>query len=192
MDNKEELIWLRRTELLDPDSFLPVSRFLVERYQNGRLISTSNKLDGAPTMTTKKQTIIPSGYRITVTSWENDADNYNTKVLEGLDLTSATFYAELCKLMQRDNSAKANWNNRISNLYEPNEAEIERVQAAIIPLLRKYDKVESEEHLGDHAIEYLYELGLSGGEFFTRVCDEWKMEFIPDVIVLNDVTDNFV
>jgi hypothetical protein len=139
-----------------------------------------------------KTTIIPAGYRITVISWENDADNYNTKVLEGLDKNTAQFYLELCNLMMQDNPSSAVWNKRISNLYEPNEEEINRVYEVTVPILRKYDKIENEEYANDHAIEYLYELGLSGGEFFTRVCSDVKVEFIANDIYLEDVTDTLL
>jgi len=36
--------------------------------------------------------IIPSGYQLHITSWENDADNYKTKILSGLTKEDVQFY----------------------------------------------------------------------------------------------------
>jgi hypothetical protein len=35
---------------------------------------------------------IPSGYQLHITSWENDADNYKTKILSGLTKEDVQFY----------------------------------------------------------------------------------------------------
>lgn len=43
---------------------------------------------------------IPAGYQIQITSWENDADNYNTKILSGLTKEDAKFYIEFAKLFK--------------------------------------------------------------------------------------------
>jgi hypothetical protein len=39
---------------------------------------------------------IPAGYQIQVESWENDGDNYNTKVISGLTEDECSFYAAVC------------------------------------------------------------------------------------------------
>ena len=41
------------------------------------------------------ETIIPAGYRVTVDSWENDADVHRTIVKKGLDRDMAKFHEEL-------------------------------------------------------------------------------------------------
>ena len=46
-----------------------------------------------------KTVLIPAGYRVEVTSWENDGDNYNTKSISGIKSESAVkFIVEICKL----------------------------------------------------------------------------------------------
>jgi hypothetical protein len=36
--------------------------------------------------------IIPSGYQLHITSWENDADNYKTEILSGMTKEDVQFY----------------------------------------------------------------------------------------------------
>jgi hypothetical protein len=36
--------------------------------------------------------IIPSGYQLHITSWENDGDNFNTEILSGLTKEDVKFY----------------------------------------------------------------------------------------------------
>lgn len=43
---------------------------------------------------------IEQGYMVVVTSWENDADNYKTETLSGLNRSEAKFYFEACNLMR--------------------------------------------------------------------------------------------
>lgn len=138
-----------------------------------------------------KTTIIPAGYRLTVTSWENDADNYNTEVKEGLSLEKCRIYVDLCKLMHPDSEH--------ANLYEPDEDELQALGAAYMEIaLRHPDKAHEIEHLTDADLvqdvlqDICYDLGLGGGDFHTRVCSEWKVEYIPEPIVLTDVTEEFM
>lgn len=137
-----------------------------------------------------KQTIIPAGYRITVTSWENDADNYNTEVKEGLSLEQCKLYVDLCKLMEGDDD--------VSNLYEPDEEELALLKAALVSVAKQHlpaaelDEDATEEDMNDVMMDIIYDLGLAGGDFCTRVCEEWKVEHVPVEIVLNDVTEEFM
>jgi hypothetical protein len=49
-----------------------------------------------------------------------------------------------------------------------------------------------DEHAArDVVIELLHQVGLTGGEFYTRIVDSFKVERIPAPIVLDDVTDQF-
>jgi hypothetical protein len=44
---------------------------------------------------------IPAGYQIQIESWENDGDNYNTKVISGLNEDECYFYVEVCKYFKQ-------------------------------------------------------------------------------------------
>ena len=153
-----------------------------------------------------KQTIIPSGYRITIESWENDADNYKTKIMEGLQKPSVEFLVDFAKLFY----SKNNWNGPKGhgNMYEPKAAALNNFREDYIRVINKHITKDTEQNLlqyfwdednsdfyedqHDGVMELAYELGLSGGEFYTRVLDSIKVEWIPSNIVLEDVTKGFV
>lgn len=46
---------------------------------------------------------IKAGIKLEITSWENDADNYNTKSITGLTEDEAKFYIEFAKLFESRN-----------------------------------------------------------------------------------------
>ena len=132
-----------------------------------------------------KRTVIPAGYRLTIISWENDADNYDTVILEGLTEEQCAFNVDLCKILMYDENDR-NKENPLNNVYDPDDAEINQIDDAINLIIKKHNQEETTD-----PIEYLYDLGLSKGEYYTRVCDSFKVEHIESDIILNDVTDNF-
>lgn len=148
-------------------------------------------------------TTIPAGYRLTITSWENDADNYKTVIIEGLTNERASYLADLCKLLSDDNPRNnqssegyKGRDKRYNNMYEPGRKEIDMLMEELDKIVLKHGQHLSEDVVPGHdAAEYgyeeLYELGLSGGDFFTRCCSEWKIEHIPNDVIMLDVTDNF-
>jgi hypothetical protein len=151
-----------------------------------------------------KETIIPAGYRLTVVSWENDGDNYNTKVLEGLSRDRVEYFVDLCKMTTRCGygNYKGMWPEipDFGNMYEPNDEELQKFSKFVFGVLYNHlpwketgdDAPLTEEDAQYYVSEDLYDLGLSGSEgFFTRVCDEFKVEFIKEPILLNDVTEEF-
>lgn len=137
-----------------------------------------------------KQTIIPVGYRISVTTWENDGDNYRTETIEGVDKKHVPFIVAVCRLL------KSGCNNQdcYGNMYQPRDSEVEAFHEALEGLIQKYP--DRPEGCDDSEGTYeclLYELGFSGSEgFYTRVFERIKIEYVPDKIVLQDVTDQFV
>lgn len=149
-----------------------------------------------------KNTIIKAGYRVTITSWENDADNYNTKIIEGLTLDQAKFYVDFAKLF-----TKSGWEGGIGNLCGTNDQEIAKAYAQIEPLAIKYacaiqslnifdqDTFDAAVRIGDAAdmlMELAYDIGLTCGEYWTRFCEDIKVELVPQEITFQDVTGDFV
>ncbi len=142
-----------------------------------------------------KQTRIAPGYRITVKSWENDGDNYNTAVVEGLSKEDALFVYDFAKLFD----SKSRHRGGIGNLYDPSSDELASVQQATALVVAKHPNISDElkEYftLSDedsyYQMDYAYDLHLSGGEFYTRVCESVKVEFIPNEILIDDVTEDF-
>lgn len=134
--------------------------------------------------------IIKAGYRLTVVSWENDADNYRTVVTPGLSRELITFYVKLCKLLQYSKDYRTG----ICNLYMPNEVQKARLKVALLTTrsLLSSDSYQSDEHFLDFAMESLYDLGLRGEDFLTRVCESFIVEYLPEDVTFKNVTQEFL
>ena len=135
------------------------------------------------TLTFKR--LLTQGYRITVTSWENDADNYNTKIISGLSLEDAKFTVDFIKLFKSQNDIPAG----IGNMYDPNPIEISEAHQAVAEVFNKHEWPAHFTFEDWHDVAY--DLGLSRGEFFTRVMESFVVEYIPEDIVIKNVTGEF-
>lgn len=139
-----------------------------------------------------KTVLIPAGYRVEVTSWENDGDNYNTKSISGIKSESAVqFVVDICKLHKSEDDPL---NPGFGNLYEPEDDEIEQFKEAVKDLI--------ENHVGDFPDEYcrdfeglreglIWDLGLIG-DFYTRVAQKICVQFFPEDVEVDDLTAKFV
>jgi len=148
------------------------------------------------------QTIIPAGYRVTITSWENDGDHYENTVHEGLTKERVEYILELCNLFKSDSSTGG---KTFGNLYEPDRTERAEAESAITvvmekhkPVLTKYElkqltavAVPNEPYSGPEYGDIVREL-VGYSEYYTyRVYDGAKVEFIPNEITMEDVTGQF-
>ena len=147
--------------------------------------------------------IIEKGYRITVESWENDGDYCKTESITVKTKREAQMIVDLAKLHKSQNNHK---DPGFGNMYEPDESRLNEYHRAIAAVLRNYidilDKelvemvVDPDHEDSDAAADwisdlYLYNLGLVGGNFYTRVLDGFIVEYIPEDIVLKVVTVEF-
>ena|SRR5438874_7441054 len=143
--------------------------------------------------------IIKKGFRVTVSTWENDADNYNSGSMEGLSRPEAAFLVDFVKLFSSQNNHR---NRGIGNMYCPNEREMEEAQARVKEVVERHrTAVEGSEHFEyflhegqfneDGWHDYAYDLTLAGGDFYTRVMESFTVEFVPADVVLEDVTAEF-
>jgi hypothetical protein len=151
------------------------------------------------------QTIIPAGYRVTIESWENDADNYKTKVVEGLNESSVKFIIDFVKLFYSKNNYHGP--KGFGNIYDPSEKECKAFEEAYNNVVNSHIEKDTEEKIRqyfwddevdgfyeDHCegvMDFAYDLGLRGGDFYTRVLDSYKVEYVPVEIILQDVTEEF-
>lgn len=145
-----------------------------------------------------KFTKIEAGYRITVESWENDADNYNTKSVQGYSLEEALFAVELFQAFSSCNSE----DNGIGNL-RGDDKDYVKYKNTISEIVSRHPIASVSEKFKDYFqpadedgyvyySEYLYDLGLGGTEYsLTRVCESVMVEYIPQDILIEDVTDQF-
>ena len=158
-------------------------------------------------------TVIPAGYRLTVHSWENDADNRQTHILAGLSIGELLFYLDFCKLLR---SADDDFEQRtFGNMYDPSESEIDEFIAAIREITSKHiaagNIVANDSHTG-YMVSALNEelagddnayfansvsdtmsefMGYSSDNFFTRVFDSHIVEYLPEPIEILNVTNEF-
>ncbi len=131
--------------------------------------------------------MIPKGFQITVSSWENDADNYKKAVKNGLGLEELKFFYELASLF-KDNS-------KISNLYDPDDEKLELLNSTLIKFSKKYpDFIKQfdstdDETIIDAVMDHMHELELTGEDFTTRVTSKIEVEYIPENVYTVDLTD---
>ena len=147
--------------------------------------------------------VIKAGYRVSVRSWENDADAYNTEVVDGLDKEDVMFVVAFCEMFRSRNDRRK---PGFGNMYEPNEAKLREVEEALRPLIEgnmsavatilDCDEedlaIDDDEDggIGDIINELHGEL-FGYSEFYFRVFDTITIEHIPVEIHINDVTNEF-
>lgn len=147
-----------------------------------------------------KQTIIKQGYRLTLKTWENDGDNYNSHVEEGLSEPEVRFWVDIFEAF----TSGSEENGEIGNMYDPDDKEMACYHRTIAAIIRnhrnavfslfEFDPIEADaedSELVDRVSDSFYDWTLSCGEFFTRVADEWTVEYVPTEIVLIDVSADF-
>jgi hypothetical protein len=140
---------------------------------------------------------IPKGYRLNITTWENDADNYRTKTLVGLTEVQTNLYTSLAKMAY----SKNNNEGCFGNMYEPSANDRETYEQALNVLGVQYKDV-INNHCGevipdDNYAEvlfdvFVYNLGLRGSEFYLRVTESFTVEYYPEDVYAQDVTVDFI
>jgi hypothetical protein len=141
-------------------------------------------------------TLIPAGYRLSVTSWENDADNYQTEVLEGLTREAVIAYTELLKLIKKTDGGGLSNNSYMSTekfefieTFRPLMRE--HTELALFILEQVEEDVDDEE-FADKLISFINDKLLGYSEsYIMRVFESFKVEYIPHDIQLEDVTKEF-
>lgn len=156
----------------------------------------------------RSYTTIKAGYRITIDSWEGDLDFPDTVTMEGYSREEAQFVVEFCKLF----SYKA----RFANIYECSASEMNALGKTLAKLIIKHQPVSygivssfgiDEAMVNTSLKEENYDEILDSfhqewfGEFFgrgnpqfprvTRVCERIKVEYIPQDILIEDVSKEF-
>lgn len=137
-----------------------------------------------------KTRTIPAGYILTVISWENDGDNYNTVQLEGLSKAEARFKFDLADLCTGE----------FSNTYYEYRDDNKAFEEACVAVLKKHrefvekaigESIEELKYPMDFMSELLGDLGLVSEHFFPRVAEKITVEYIPAAIEIEDVTEVF-
>ena len=131
---------------------------------------------------------IKAGYRLTVTSWENDADNYRTISRDGLTETQVKGYVDMLKLLM---GSYCNDRKVFGNLYEPTEFEEEDFCNAIRPVMDKHGIEYDNEYPTDTFCDIAGDFTGYGEGYMTRVVESMTVEYVPQEIVIEDVSKTF-
>lgn len=123
---------------------------------------------------------IPAGYCLQITSWENDADNFNTVSLYGLTLEDAKFYLSFVSQFKSQYMPDANSENNFGN----SDVSFEKEKTALEYALKNYPP-SSPDLVEDFSKEGSYEdlacelIGIwNEGELY-RVFDSYNLFYIP-------------
>lgn len=145
------------------------------------------------------KTLYTTGYLIRVTSWENDGDNYNTKEIEVSTEQEARTVSALCDLLR--SRYRVSWDT-YGNMYEPSDTDRAKFATAVaqIPGIKEFvqsvfpdiEELQEDPECGfgymDAVRDILYDLGLAGGEFYTRVCETVEIYYIPADVLVQEVS----
>jgi hypothetical protein len=136
-----------------------------------------------------KEIMLMRGYHITVTSWENDADNYNTKTIVIQDREEVDILVALFELLGSQSRNSCDF----GNMYEPSDEDRQKFAEAVaaLPGMIAYleqnfewlkEAMEDPECGADYmdaVMDILYDVGLSGSEYYyTRVCEKITVFYV--------------
>jgi hypothetical protein len=133
-----------------------------------------------------KKLLYANGYLIRVTSWENDGDNEQTKEILIVTEQRAKQIVKFCWLFAGD----------IGNAYDPDEKEIAKINSVLINFYHDnpdfFDETpEDTNYISDWMIEFAYDLGLSGGDYYTRACDTVEVLRFDQDVYCDDLSSEF-
>lgn len=144
--------------------------------------------------------MLKKGYQITVVSWENDADNYKTEIVSGLSEARTKLYVDLLKLVSRGGEFG---NSSDGDLWFDTPKGKRFYQKAREILLMHIKEVQSHCHgsfnfdsdddIHDYVLCNIYPDLIGSSEYYdTRIAEKITITYIPEDIVLQDVTSQFI
>jgi hypothetical protein len=143
---------------------------------------------------TNNTNTIKAGYRLTVISWENDGDHYNTVTKDGLDGIETGYLVKLLSMLK-----KGHYSGGFGNLYDPDDEQLLKFGQAIEELgsnltewLTFNEGYETLEDLAYAFTEVICDYTGSSENYHTRMVESIKVEFIPEDITLLNVTEQFI
>lgn len=142
---------------------------------------------------------IPAGYQLHIISWENDADNYRTKVISGLEYADVNFYLHFLRHFHFSYSKEkigVGFGNTNKSTYpDAEKIAIESAWECYPPSSQKLieDVKSSIEHWNNYpnqSCDWVYEtIGTWYGSDIYRVFDDFSVYYVPTEIL--DITREF-
>lgn len=141
----------------------------------------------------------PAGYYLNVTTWENDGDNYRTVSAHYTSEADVRGAIEICKLFRSKNSHP---NPGIGNATQNDFSEIidglyDFIKKNPGVLTVTAEEIEDDEGDGTLLVYRLLgsipKLGLVGDFdwFYTRVFERFTVEYFPEDVFCDDLTEQF-
>ena len=133
--------------------------------------------------------VISQGYTITVTSWENDGDNYNTQSITVDDIERAKAIGEMCNAIFKSAS---NGGKGIGNLSNSSGGESKAKEIIIAfmeahPILWESAEMPKDKKLVDICMDINYSL-MGGSEYYySRVMERCEITYSDDDIYLEEI-----
>ena len=129
--------------------------------------------------------MIKAGYQITITSWENDADNYKDVTIGGLTKDRVKYIIAMCSLFT---------SNKHGNLYDVrhDSQEVFLARLDMVAVASAYTDVlepNEIEYICEDPSEYMNTFISNGTDYTFRVFDSYKVHLMP--IDIADVTNEF-
>lgn len=167
-----------------------------------------------------KQKSIKAGYRVHVTTWENDGDNYKTKTVEGLTENETHFLVEFCKLFYSGNQQDGCYGNLChgevckhalvkdvvkiakklpvdGKIFGSLQEVVGEFNKIIDGLTEDIDYLDLDKEFVKSSfavISYIASLfGFTQSEYYTfRVFSEIEIDYIPNEVIIQDATHKFI
>lgn len=117
------------------------------------------------------------GHYVSVLSWENDADAYNTEAKHLFGLEEAKLLVEFVKLF------RSKHDGGIGNLIEWFEDEIEEANEKLVEFFQHHPTFGDEFKVTpsiDGISPLLHDLGLTSENFVTRVAEKVEIQYVPE------------
>ena len=129
--------------------------------------------------------VVKKGYTLTVRSWENDGDNYNTKTKTVDTIEEAKVWWDMMQLCSGE---------KLGNSYDGFSKKQEKIAIDFLKdnssiLLPEQDMVDDDEVLVDWFRDLAGEL-LGYSEYYCRVMDSCKVTYSPVDIEVEDIEFN--
>lgn len=133
-----------------------------------------------------KRKVVNKGYTITVTSWENDGDNYKTKSITVESKDKAAAIAKMCRTLFKSHN---NGEGGIGNMGEDERRDAKKL---IVPFMKDnpvlYDhKTLKDDELVDICMDINTNLMGYSEYYYSRVCESVIITFSDKDIEVEEV-----
>lgn len=141
-----------------------------------------------------EKVLYKKGYLIRITSWENDGDAYRTEEVNVDSEAEAKQIVEFARLFESKSRR-----GKIGNIYDRAYTEVVGVLSKFYKkypdFIEKPDDEAEGYKEGEQLVEFMLErasgLGLTGNEFYTRVCQSVEVLYFAEDVICEDLTQKW-